>query len=66
MLCDVTVQLSENYGDCCPGAAVRIETGILGELHNELNKKAPAEICLVIESAQYEHKKYQRPKPVGD
>ena len=35
---DVKIHLSEHHGDCCPGAAVRIETDKLSELHAELNK----------------------------
>lgn len=33
---DVTLHLSDHHGDCCPGAAVRIGTDRLTELHNEL------------------------------
>ncbi len=36
---DVKIHLTEHHGDCCPGAAVRIETDGLTELHEELNKK---------------------------
>ena len=36
---NITIHLTEHFGDCCPGAAVRIETDDLTELHNELNKK---------------------------
>ena len=36
---DVTIHLTEHHGDCCPGAAVRIETDILTDLHGELGKK---------------------------
>jgi len=33
------LHLSEHYGDCCPGAAVRIETDGLDEFHAELTSK---------------------------
>ncbi|MEM1175448.1 MAG: glyoxalase superfamily protein [Pseudomonadota bacterium] len=35
----VTLHLSEHHGDCCPGAAVRIETDQLDALHDELTNK---------------------------
>lgn len=34
-----TLHLSEHHGDCCPGAAVRIDTGGLDELHAELRAR---------------------------
>ncbi|MFD0710767.1 glyoxalase superfamily protein [Paenibacillus sp. GCM10027626] len=34
-----TIHLTEHYGDCCPGAAVRIETGNIRELHATLAAK---------------------------
>lgn len=34
-----TLHLSEHHGDCCPGAAVRIETDELEALEAELNDK---------------------------
>jgi len=33
---DVTIHLTEHHGDCCPGAAVRIETDSLTKFHEEL------------------------------
>ena len=36
---DVRIHLSEHHGDCCPGAAVRIETDALTDLHRELSGK---------------------------
>jgi len=36
---NVTIHLTEHHGDCCPGAAVRIGTDNLAELHEELSKK---------------------------
>ena len=36
---DVAIHLTEHHGDCCPGAAVRIQTGNLSGLHEELGKK---------------------------
>lgn len=36
---DVKIHLSEHHGDCCPGAAVRIEIDSLTDLHGELNNK---------------------------
>ncbi len=36
---DVTIHLTEHHGDCCPGAAVRIETDSLADLHGELGEK---------------------------
>ena len=36
---DVTIHLTEHHADCCPGAAVRLETDNLTELHEELGKK---------------------------
>ena len=36
---DCTIHLSEHHGDCCPGAAVRIETDDLTKLHDELSTK---------------------------
>lgn len=33
------LHLSEHYGDCCPGAAVRIETEGLEDYHRELTDK---------------------------
>jgi catechol 2,3-dioxygenase-like lactoylglutathione lyase family enzyme len=33
------LHLSEHHGDCCPGAAVRIETTELDALHAELTAK---------------------------
>jgi len=35
----VTIHLTEHHGDCCPGAAVRLETDSLIELHKELTNK---------------------------
>ena len=35
----VKIHLTEHHGDCCPGAAVRIETDGLSELYEELSKK---------------------------
>ncbi|PUA39113.1 glyoxalase/bleomycin resistance/extradiol dioxygenase family protein [Paenibacillus elgii] len=34
-----TLHLSEHHGDCCPGAAVRIEAENLAALHAELEAK---------------------------
>lgn len=36
---DVTIHPTEHHGDCCPGAAVRIQTDNLAELHEELSRK---------------------------
>ena len=36
---DVTIHLTEHHGDCCPGAAVRIETDTLNDFHAELRRK---------------------------
>lgn len=36
---DIRIHLSEHHGDVCPGAAVRIETDGLDELHEELTMK---------------------------
>lgn len=36
---NVTIHLSEHHGDCCPGAAVRLGTDNLAELHKELTRK---------------------------
>ncbi|MGI9232771.1 MAG: glyoxalase superfamily protein [Woeseiaceae bacterium] len=36
---DVKIHLTEHHGDCCPGAAVRIETDNLQALHGELGEK---------------------------
>ena len=36
---DVKIHLSEHHGDCCPGAAVRIETDDLVGLQDELTNK---------------------------
>lgn len=33
------LHLSEHHGDCCPGAAMRIEVDEIGELHAELSAK---------------------------
>jgi len=33
------LHLSEHHGDCCPGAAVRIETGDLDGFHAQLSAK---------------------------
>ncbi|MDN4526345.1 glyoxalase superfamily protein [Fictibacillus fluitans] len=33
------IHLSENYGDCCPGAAIRIEVQNLELLHANLSSK---------------------------
>ena len=33
------LHLSEHYGDCCPGAAVRIETDALDAFYDELASK---------------------------
>ena len=33
---DCAIHLTEHHGDCCPGAAIRIETDNLAELHEEL------------------------------
>lgn len=33
------LHLSEHHGDCCPGAAMRIEVDEIGELHAELTAK---------------------------
>ncbi len=33
------LHLSEHHGDCCPGAAVRIETSDLDRFHDELGSK---------------------------
>jgi len=35
----VTIHLTEHHGDCCPGAALRVETDDLAGLHRELGKK---------------------------
>ncbi|MCO5118151.1 MAG: VOC family protein [Burkholderiaceae bacterium] len=40
---DCVLHLSEHYGDCCPGAALRIRTDALAELHSRLT------------AAQYRH-----------
>lgn len=34
-----TIHLSEHHGDCCPGAAIRVETDELTKLHDELHRK---------------------------
>ena len=36
---DCTLHLTEHHGDCCPGAAVRIGTSNLDDLHRELSDK---------------------------
>ncbi|RLQ94083.1 VOC family protein [Falsibacillus albus] len=36
---DCVIHLSEHYGDCCPGAAIRIEVGNLEQLHANLISK---------------------------
>ena len=36
---DVRIHLTEHYGDCCPGGAVRVETDDVLELHAELSAK---------------------------
>lgn len=33
-----TLHLSEHHGDCCPGAALRIETDDLEAFHHQLNE----------------------------
>ena len=33
------LHLSEHYGDCCPGAATRIDTNELDSFHADLNAK---------------------------
>lgn len=34
------IHLSEHHGDCCPGAALRIETNELEAFHRQLSEKA--------------------------
>ena len=34
---ECTIHLTEHHGDCCPGAAVRIETDDLTGLHGQLS-----------------------------
>lgn len=34
------LHLSEHHGDCCPGAALRIETTELDAFHQELSRKS--------------------------
>lgn len=34
---DCVIHLSEHYGDCCPGAALRIRTDALADLHSRLS-----------------------------
>ena len=36
---ECTLHLTEHHGDCCPGGAIRIQTGRLADLHRELNDK---------------------------
>jgi len=36
---DCVLHLSEHHGDCCPGAAMRIETDSLEAFHKELHTK---------------------------
>jgi len=36
---DCVIHLSEHHGDCCPGAAIRIETNELEKYHEELSGK---------------------------
>lgn len=36
---DCTIHLSEHHGDCCPGAAIRVETSDLNGFHAELSAK---------------------------
>ena len=36
---ECTLHLTEHHGDCCPGAAVRIEISDLDEFHQDLNDK---------------------------
>ncbi|MGI8314219.1 glyoxalase superfamily protein [Halobacillus mangrovi] len=33
------IQLTEHYGDCCPGASIRIEVKNLDALHTKLSSK---------------------------
>jgi uncharacterized glyoxalase superfamily protein PhnB len=40
---DCVIHLSEHHGDCCPGAALRIRTDALADLHSRLT------------AAQYRH-----------
>ncbi|MCZ8522547.1 MULTISPECIES: glyoxalase superfamily protein [Paenibacillus] len=39
---DVRLHLTEHYGDCCPGASVRLEVGDLEVLHRRLLGQAYA------------------------
>lgn len=36
---DCVLHLSEHYGDCCPGAALRIEVADIEALHAEISAK---------------------------
>jgi uncharacterized glyoxalase superfamily protein PhnB len=36
---ELTLHLSEHHGDCCPGAAIRIEVKEIKKLHSELLAK---------------------------
>lgn len=36
---EIKIHLTEHHGDCCPGAAVRIETNDLTGFHQELGNK---------------------------
>ena len=60
------LHLSEHHADCCPGAAVRIETTTLDELHDELRRRDYAYAKPCIEQAPWGERLMSLSDPFGN
>ena len=63
---DCVLHLSEHHGDCCPGAALRIEVDDVDALHAELAAKRYAYARPAIEDTPWETRELSVKDPFGN
>lgn len=62
---DCTLHLSEHHGDCCPGAALRIEVDDIDGLHAELTTRQYGYARPAIEDTPWETRELSVKDPFG-
>ena len=63
---DCTLHLSEHHGDCCPGAALRIEVDDIDGLHAELTARQYGYARPAIEDTPWETRELSVKDPFGN
>ncbi|EKU83497.1 putative glyoxalase superfamily protein PhnB [Massilia sp. UYP32] len=63
---DCVLHLSEHHGDCCPGAALRIEVDDIDDLHAELAAKQYGYARPAIEDTPWETRELSVKDPFGN